>query len=253
MNKLVAVVFPDEATAYQGVGALAQMNDEASVDVAAVCVVTKAPDGTVSSREVTDYDFPIRTLAGTSVGALAGALGGPVGFGAGAVVGAFAGLMGDLFSYSVDADFVSDVEAVLTPGKCAVVAEVEEEWVTPLDTRMEALGGVVYRTFKSAVREDQWKREAAAARQDLAQLRIEAAQSRAERKAKLQARIENLTKRIDAKLARAQARSQQDTRDYEAKVRALQQKADKQKGDAKAAVEARIAKLRQDYQSAPHA
>ena len=257
MNKLVAVVFRDEATAYQGVRAFAEMNSEGSVDVAAVCVVTKAPDGTVSSREVTDYDFPVRTLVGTSIGALAGVLAGPVGAAAGAAAGAtvggFAGMVGDLYSYGVDADFVSDVETALTPGKCAVVAELEEEWVTPLDTRMEALGGVVYRTLKSTVREDQSKREAASAREDLAQLKIEAAQARADRKAKLQARIENLSKRIDAKLARAQARSQQDTRDFEAKVKALQQKADKQKGDAKAAVEARIAKLRQDYQSQAHA
>jgi len=264
MNKLVAVVFRDEATAYQGVRAFAEMNNEGSLDVAAVCVVTKAPDGRVSSREVTDYDFPVRTLIGTSVGALAGILAGPVGAAAGAAaggavgagvgasVGALAGMVGDLYSYGVDADFVSDVETALTPAKCAVVAEVEEEWVTPLDTRMEALGGVVYRTLKSTVREDQSKRETAAAREDLAQLKIEAAQARADRKANLQARIENLSKRIDAKLARAQTRLQQDTRDYEAKVKALQQKAAKQKGDAKAAVEARIAKLRQDYQSQAH-
>ena len=253
MNKLVAVVFRDEAAASQGVRAFAELNNEGSVDVAAVCMVTKAPDGKVSSREVTDYDFPIRTLAGTSVGALAGALGGPVGLGAGLVVGAFAGMIGDLYSYSVDAEFVSDVEAALTAGKCAVVAEVEEEWVTPLDTRMEALGGVVYRTLKSTAREDQSKRAAAAAREDLAQLKIEHAQARADRKAKLQARIENLSKRIAAKLARAQARSQQATSEYEAKLKALQQKAEKQKGDARAAVEARIAKLRQDYQSQAHA
>jgi len=253
MNKLVAVVFRDEAAASQGVRAFAELNNEGSVDVAAVCVVTKAPDGTVSSREVTDYDFPVRTLVGTSVGALAGVLAGPVGAAAGAAVGAFAGMIGDLFSYDVDAEFVAEVAAALTPGKCAVIAEVEEDWVTPLDTRMEQLGGVVYRTLKSTVREDQSKREAAAWREDLAQLKIEHAQARADRKAKLQARIENLSKRIAAKLARAQARSQQDTRDYEAKVTALQQKADKQKGDARAALEARIAKLRKDYQSQAHA
>jgi len=248
MNKLVAVVFRDEATAYQGVRAFAEMNNEGSVDVANVCVVTKTPDGTLSTREMTDYDFPIRTLGGTTVGALAGLLAGPVGAGVGAAVGALAGMVGDLYSYGIDADFVSDVSTALTPGKSALIAEVEEEWVTPLDTRMEALGGVVYRTLKSTVREDQSKREAEAAREDLAQLKIEHAQARADRKAKLQARIENLSKRIEAKLARAQARSQQDTRDYEAKVKALQQKADKQKGDARAAVEARIQRLRQDYQ-----
>jgi len=43
------------------------------------------------------------------------------------------------------------------------------------------------------------------------------------------------------------------TREYEAKLKALQQKADKESGDARTAVEARIAKLRKDYQSGVHA
>jgi hypothetical protein len=41
------------------------------------------------------------------------------------------------------------------PGKCPVVADVSEEWVTPVDTRMEALGGVVFRTARQNVQDDQ--------------------------------------------------------------------------------------------------
>jgi len=162
-------------------------------------------------------------------------------------------MIGDLYSVGVDQEFASDVATALTPGKCAVIAEVEEEWVTPLDTRMEALGGVVYRTLKSIVQEDQWKREIATAKAQLEQLKIEQAKAQADRKAKLQTQIDSLNKRIEAKLARAQARSQQVTREFQARVQALQQKADKEKGDAKAALEARITKLREDYQSRPHA
>jgi len=252
MDKIVAVVFKDEKTAYQGVRAFSEMNSEGSLDVALVCVIKKASDGTVSTKEVAD-DFPIGTLAGTALGTVVGVLGGPVGLAVGATTGAFAGLVGDLYNVGVDEYFVSDVATALTPGKCAVIAEVEEEWVTPLDTRMEALGGVVYRTVKSVVQEDHRKREVAAAKAQLEQLKIEHAKAQADRKAKLQAQIESLSKRIDAKLARAQAQSQQATREFQARVQALQQKADKEQGDAKAAFEARIAKLRKDYQSRPHA
>ncbi|MGA2841551.1 MAG: hypothetical protein ABSG18_15475 [Steroidobacteraceae bacterium] len=45
----------------------------------------------------------------------------------------------------VDTDFLTDVATALTPGKYAVVADVDEDWVTPVDTRMEAVGGVVFR------------------------------------------------------------------------------------------------------------
>lgn len=251
MDKLVAVVFNDEKVAYQGTRALAEMNTEGSVDVGAVCVIKKEADGKVSTKQV-EGDFPMATLAGTAVGAVIGVLGGPVGMAAGAAVGAWAGMIGDLYNEGVDVDFVSDVAAALTPGKCAVLAEVEEEWITPLDTRMEALGGVVYRTYKSTVEKDHWQRDAAAARAELDQLKAEHARARADRKAKLQAQIDRLSKRVEAKLQRAQAHAQQTARDFQAKVRALQQKADKEKGDAKAALESRIAKLRSDYQHRAH-
>ena len=74
-------------------------------------------------------------------------------------------------------------------------------------------------------------------------------QARANCKAKLRARIENLNRRMRGKLTRAQARSQQAAREHQAKVEALQQKADREKGDAKTVVEARIAKLREASQS----
>ncbi len=252
MDKLVAVVFSDEKAAYGGVRALAKMDEEGSVDVAQVCVIKKEPDGSVSTKEVDD-EFPIRTLGGTALGSLVGLLGGPVGLAIGASGGAFAGMIGDIYNIGVDEDFVIDVGEALTPGKCAVIAEIEEEWVTPLDTRMESLGGVVYRALKHEVREDQRRREIAAAKAELEQLRIEHAKAKADRKAKLQAHIEKLGKRIDAKLARSQQRAQQVTQQFEARVKALQDKAQKEQGAAKAAVEARITKLRNDYKSRVHA
>jgi hypothetical protein len=40
---------------------------------------------------------------------------------------------------------LADVATALTPGKYAVVADVDEDWVTPVDTRMKAVGGPVFR------------------------------------------------------------------------------------------------------------
>jgi hypothetical protein len=43
----------------------------------------------------------------------------------------------------------------LTAGKAAVQAEVEESWTTPVDTRLHARGGIVFRRLRSEVIEDQ--------------------------------------------------------------------------------------------------
>ena len=80
---------------------------------------------------------------GLAAGSLAGLLGGPVGLAVGAATGTVAGSLFDLAVLGVGDDFLRGLEN-LTPGRVAVVGDIDEEWVTPLDTRMEALGGIVF-------------------------------------------------------------------------------------------------------------
>ena len=248
MNKILTIVLNDEKTAYEGARGLRALEGEGSLVVNTLAVVRKNADGTLS-RERGDDDFPppAGTLAGTAIGSLIGILGGPVGFAVGASAGALVGLIGDVYIAEVDTDFLSDVSTALIPGKYAVVADVDEDRVTPVDARMEPLGGVVFRTTASAVEEERHARETAARHAELDQLKAEYAQARSDRKAKLQAQIDKLRARLVKRLEEHETRSKQAAEQMQAKVQALQQKAEREKGDAKAATEARIARLRDDY------
>ena len=62
--------------------------------------------------------------------------------------------MYDLFNAGVSMDFVDEVAASLTPGKAAVIADIDETWVTPIDTRLGALGGTTFRRFPGEVIDD---------------------------------------------------------------------------------------------------
>jgi uncharacterized membrane protein len=246
--KMLAIVFNDEKSAYEGARALTELNTEGSIDVYAAAVLEKDARGWVTTKK-TQSDFPLQTFAGTAIGGLIGLLGGPAGVAVGSGIGVMAGLLGDMYGASVDEDFLTEVSTALTPGKWAVIAEVDEDWVTPVDTRMEPLGGVVHRTLKSKFDHEQWVQAAADARTELDQLKAEERDARADRKAKLQAQIARLTKRVDAQLDRAKARTRQANEEFQAKVTALQGRVDKARGDHKAAFEARLAKLRSDYQN----
>src|SRR5260370_26400633 len=118
----------------------------------------------------------MRTIGGTAIGSLIGLLGGPVGFGIGAAIGATTGIIGDLYVAGVNTGFLDDVSKALTPGRFAVLADVSEEWVTPVDTRMEAGGGVVLRTAKEHFEEEQWAREAATLRREIDPIKAEQTQ-----------------------------------------------------------------------------
>jgi uncharacterized membrane protein len=247
MEKMLVVVFDNEAKAYEGARSLNQLDTEGSITIYAESAIKKNADGTVSVMQA-EGDFPVRTVGGTAIGSLIGLLGGPVGFGIGAVAGALAGSIGDLYVAGVNADFLDDASATLTPGKCAVVADVSEEWVTPVDSRMEAVGGVVFRSLKTTVEDDQRARDVAELKDEIAQLKAEHAKAQADRKAKLQARIDAVNAKIQEKLDQAKQRSEQIKGETDAKVQALQQKAAKAQGDAKKAIDARIAQLRGEYE-----
>lgn len=247
MEKMLVVVFESEAKAYEAVRSLNQLDAEGSITIHAESVIKKNVDGTVSVLR-TDGDFPVRTIGGTAIGSLIGLLGGPVGFGIGALAGSFAGMMGDIYASGVNTDFGADVAAALTPGKCAVLADVSEEWVTPIDSAMEAAGGVVFRSVRSAVEDDLRARDVAELRQEIEQMKAEHARAQADRKAKLQAKIDSLNTKLQTKLEQARQRSEQIKSETEAKVQGLRQRAAKAQGDAKKALDDRAAQIRGEYE-----
>ena len=249
MERMIVVVFKNEAKTYEASRALRQLDAEGSIAIHAESVISKQENGTVTVKEA-DGDFPIRTITGTAIGSLIGLLGGPVGLALGAGGGAVAGSFADLYVAGVDDDFLSEVSDMLTPGTHAVVADISEEWVTPVDTRMEALNGVVFRTTRSAFEEQQQARDEAVLRAEIGQMKAEYARARTDQKAKLQAKIDQLNGKLQKKLDQARQRSEQIKRESEAKIEALQQKAAKSQGEIKAAMEARVQEIRDQYNQA---
>ena len=247
MEKMLVVVFDSESKAYEGSRALAQLDAEGSIAIYAESVIKKNGDGTVTVEEV-DGDFPVRTVGGTAIGSLIGLLGGPIGMGIGAAAGALTGSIGDLHVAGVNADFLDQVTAALEPGKYAVLADISEDWVTPIDTRMEPLGGAVMRTPRRSFEEDQRAKDVAMLRAEIAELKTEYAEAKADRKAKIQSQIDKLNGKLQDKFDEAKLRSGQIKSEAEAKIKALQTKAEQSQAEMKAALNARVAQIRNDYE-----
>ena len=231
MDRMLVVVFPTESKAYEGKRALQQLDSEGSISIYAYAVLTKSADGTASVKQGDDVG-PIGTLIGTSLGSLIGILGGPVGVAMGAAAGMAAGSTLDINNIRLGTDFIDDVQKALAPPNVAVVAEVDEEWTTPVDTRMEAIGGNVFRRSLSEVRDKVDDEDIAAMKADLAQFKAELAKAHADRKAKLQEKVNQLDTKIQAQLQRAKEKRDAAQRKAQAKVQALKTKADAAKAKA---------------------
>jgi len=225
MDRMLVVIFPNESKAYEGRTALQQLDSEGSISVYAYAVLAKNPDGTATVKQGDDVG-PIGTLVGSSLGSLLGVLGGPVGVAAGAAAGMAAGSTIDLNNTRVGADFIDDVQKVLLPPNVALVAEVDEEWTTPVDTRMEAIGGNVFRRALSEVAETMDDEDVAAMKADLAQLKAERAKAQADREAKLEEKINQLDSKIQAQLQAAKERNDATKRKAQAKAQLLEARAD---------------------------
>jgi len=249
MEKMLVVVFDNESKAYEGSRMLNQLDSEGSISIHAESVVEKNADGSLAIKK-TNGDFPVRTIGGTAIGSLIGLLGGVVGFGIGAAAGALIGGVSDIHAAGVDEDFLSDVSVKLTTGKYAVVADISEEWVYPLDTRMEGLGGIVFRTAKKNFEADQRIKEIGALKAEISELKVEQAKAQADRKNKLQAKIDILSARLKNKQEKAKQRLDQRMSEADAKITALEKRSAKATGDKKAALEARKTEIREDYQDA---
>jgi len=224
MDRMLVVVFDTETKAYEGKRMLLLLENEGSIVVYAYTVIAKHADGKVSVTQ-SDDPGPLGTLVGTSVGSVIGLLGGPAGVAIGAAVGMLAGGTADIENARVGDDFIDDVVKKLTPNKFAVVAEIQEEWTTPLDTRMEAIGGTVFRRSLSEVTDTVDDEDLTAMKADFAQLKAEHAKARADRKAKLQEKINQLDSKIQARIEKAKERRVAAQQRAQAKVELLKTKA----------------------------
>ncbi len=247
MDKMLVAVFDSESKAYEGSRILKELDEEGSITIFAIAVIAKDASGKLTVKQAADQG-PLGTAVGLFAGSVLGLLGGPVGLAVGAGVGTLGGALSDLAQVGVSEDFLADVGKQLQAGKSAVVAEAEEEWVMPVDARIEAAGGIVLRRARGQVVDAQIERDAAALKSEIANLKAEHARARKEHQARLEAKIEAVRGKLRATQERARASLAAAAEENEAKIEALQAKLAKAHGDAKAKLEARISEARAEHQ-----
>jgi uncharacterized membrane protein len=246
MNKMLIAVFDTEAKAYEGLSALKGLHKNGDITLYATAVITKDQNGQIQVKQNADQG-PIGTGVGLLTGSLIGLLGGPVGLAIGAFTGTMAGMIYDVNADDVNTTFAEDVSEALTNGKTAVVCEIDETWTVPVDTKLEALDGVVFRRFRYEVEDEQITREAEAISNEFKQLKEEFKEAREADKAKINASIEKLKNK--AKIANDQLKKKMDTskNQFDAKVSAIKEQMKNASDRRKAKLQKRIDVLTEEY------
>jgi uncharacterized membrane protein len=248
MNKMMAVVFNTEADAYKGLSVLKKLHEDGDITLYATAVLVKNAAGEVIIKQSAD-EGPIGTGLGMLVGSMVGLLAGPVGLAVGASVGGMAGMIADLDKSDIDVQFADDVSRAISPGKAAVLGDVEESWTVPVDEQVGKLGGMVFRRLRSEIVEDQLVRESAEFNAEIKQLKGELAQAHANHKAAIQAQIDEVKHKAQMIQNETRTRIEQVEREAEAKITALREQLKNANDRQKAKIENRIAETKVDLEA----
>lgn len=245
MSKYIVCVFDDEKTTYEAAKALRALDNEGSIAVYEGAIVAKNEKGTVRILDEAS-DAPFGTMSGMLLGSLIGVIGGPAGMAVGAAVGSLGGLLVDAHDAGVGADFLDDVGAALTPGKFAVVAEADEAWTVPLDTRMEKLGGTVHRAWRIDVEDEQIERDAQAAKRERQELKEEWRAASEDAKAKIKAKMDAVDAKLKTLDDKAKAKMESMKKATSAKLEKLEAQIAKSSDEMKQKYEAKRQEVKAD-------
>lgn len=248
MDKVLVVVFHNEENAREGAHFLDELHYEGTITVYASAIIKKNIDGTMETVKEQDQG-PIGTGVGVLAGSLIGMLGGPVGVAVGAYVGTLGGMVYDLAKAGVNDDFIDEVGEYLLPGRFALIAEMYEERVFPVDNRMAQLNGVVFRRFRGDVLDYQIERDAAAFRAEISDLESEIKTANAEAKASLQTKLDNAKAKLKATRENAKEALENEKRETEAKIDSLKQQISKANAETKAKLEKRIEEIKAEHKA----
>jgi uncharacterized membrane protein len=151
MSDLIAIVYPDEATALDVRSTLLELQGEYLIELSDVVVVTKDAAGKVKLHQVT---HPV--AGGALMGGLWGSLIGLLflnpllGLAVGAAAGAFSGSMAD---YGIEDDYMREVAESFAPGSAAVFVLVKEVTADKVLPAIAPYGGTVLKTSLPLERE----------------------------------------------------------------------------------------------------
>ncbi|RUM71659.1 MAG: hypothetical protein DSZ09_02690, partial [Sulfurovum sp.] len=134
MRKILIVIFNDEKSADNGLLELTDLHAQGIITLYEYIMVVKNDKGEISTTKEVHTEDSVGTIFGMLTGTMIGLLGGPVGMLAGMTIGTLSGAIYDLKNIGVDAAFVEDISNTLSVGKTMIIADIDEEKISPVDT-----------------------------------------------------------------------------------------------------------------------
>jgi len=248
MNKLIVAVFGNEQDALKGLNGLKELHAEGTITLYSSSIAIKDGLGIVTIKDM-DGRGGSGTVKGMAIGSLIGLVGGPAGFGIGAFAGSMAGLLFDMNNAGVSADFIDDISDAMKPGSITLLAEIDEEDHSAVDTKMEAYHGLLFRRLRKEAENDQLVREIALNEEELRELNTSLSDADDMQRTKIKDNIKQRKKKLEILHKRSVTKLKDATVEYHEKEAALNGQLKDASDHKKAKITKKLAALKEEYQT----
>ena len=251
MNKIVFVSFKNEKQALEGARAIREVRTNV---LYAGAIIAQDPYGKIIIRQSV-VERPAATLGGLLMGNLVGLLG-PAAVAIDSGSGALFGAAIDAARAGITTEFLQTIQKELAAGKTGIIAEIDEEWESPIDLRMAPLGGTVFRQTRVQVDDAFFEKEIEAHQLELANLeREKEASAKSQQKeeskvrnARLQAKIESIKGQIQDKQRQLAERIKSVSEEGEERIAFLQGEMTNADEEDKLQLNDRLSDIRAEYE-----
>ena len=246
MDNMLVAVFETERQASAAARAMKELSTEGVVLVYASAVIVKGFKKIAIMNFAHDQNSRDPALA-TATRSLIGLLGHSWQSAEEATAECTTDLMLELANVGVDGGFLDEVSRHLLPGTAAIVSEIDEERLTPIDTLLESQGGIVFRCVRREVMDAQIANELDALHREIHTIEGQLLHMRDQSKDQMQVMLKVKKDRLQATKDRARYRAASIKLEAEAKIVSLQERAAKAEGGIKARLERLANEVRVDY------
>jgi hypothetical protein len=143
---------------------------------------------------------------------------------------------------------LDDVNKTLAPGKAAVLAEIEESWISALEARLREQGGAVFCRFRTDMIDDQLLQQGMKLQKALENVQIELDSANAANRDLLQKSIVDVRQQLKMVRDRAKAAIDLKTAEANLKMKALRAQAEAAASETKTRIERRISEAQADFE-----
>ncbi|HUA03763.1 MAG TPA: DUF1269 domain-containing protein [Solirubrobacteraceae bacterium] len=144
-RNVIAVTFTEEASAYEALSRLKDLDSRGDIAVHGAAVVAREQDGKLSEKDEIGEDNYEGTAGGGLIGLLIGVLGGPLGVIIGGATGVLVGSLFDMDDDDETDSALGQISKAITTGPPGLLADVSEPAPEAVDAVMAHLNGTVVR------------------------------------------------------------------------------------------------------------